>query len=281
MFLLSALAAYDFLTLTARLYHWSCFLLAIGVGVAFTRWASAREESVLRFARRTFMFAVAAWCIALFAVRGGIWLEEKRELASLPQASPGAPNVLVIVVDTLRADHLSSYGYARPTSPNIDRIAQQGTLFENAISACSWSLPSHVSLMTGLYQFQHGVTNVQPMPVFGSGAEFQGSAHPGGSLRAPRIPDRSFFREPYLVLARSWFRARLCALRRLFSFSCGHVGAHALWARVLAHLFVAFRPQQTKTSACAGWASIRCSISTMKAWDLTEARQVSVNAPPK
>jgi len=77
--------------------------------------------------------------------------------------------VLVIVVDTLRADHVSSYGYARPTTPNLDRIAQQGTLFENAVSTTSWSLPSHVSLLTGRYQFEHGVGNVQPAPWLGWG----------------------------------------------------------------------------------------------------------------
>jgi arylsulfatase A-like enzyme len=92
-------------------------------------------------------------------------------VAHLSAAAPGAPNVLVIVVDTLRADHVSSYGYARPTTPNLDRMAQQGVRFENAIAACSWSLPSHVSLLTGLYQFEHGVGSVQPEPWLGWGGK--------------------------------------------------------------------------------------------------------------
>ncbi|MGZ4733945.1 MAG: sulfatase, partial [Terriglobales bacterium] len=91
----------------------------------------------------------------------------RRAVAQLPPAAPGAPIVLVIVVDTLRADHVSSYGYARPTTPNLDRIARQGVLFENAISTSSWSLPSHVSLVTGRYLFEHGVGNVQPEPWLG------------------------------------------------------------------------------------------------------------------
>ncbi len=78
-----------------------------------------------------------------------------------------APNVLVIVIDTLRADHLASYGYSRLTSPTIDRMAKEGVLFENAIATCSWSFPSHVSLMTGRYQFEHGMGAVPRMPVFG------------------------------------------------------------------------------------------------------------------
>jgi len=66
------------------------------------------------------------------------------------------PNVLLIVIDTLRADHLASYGYARATSPNLDRLAAEGTLYENAISASSWTLPAHASLFTGLPVRDHG-----------------------------------------------------------------------------------------------------------------------------
>jgi len=227
-FLLSALAAYDFLTLTARLYHWSCFLLAIGVGVTFTRWASTREESVLRFARRTLVFAVTAWCVAFVAVRGGGWLKEKRELASLSQPSPGAPNVLVIVVDTLRADHLSSYGYARPTSPNIDHIAEQGTLFENAISTCSWSLPSHVSLITGLYQFQHGVTNVQPMSVFGSSVpSFKGALTLGEAF------EHHGYRTGAFSANRTWFSHDLGFGRGFIHFEDYFHSPADMWVRTL------------------------------------------------
>ncbi len=228
MFLLSALAAYDFLTLTARLYHWSCFLLAIGVGVAFTRWASAREETVLRLGRRTVIFAVAAWCVALLAVQGGRLIKEKRELAHLPQASSSTPNVLVIVVDTLRADHLSSYGYARSTSPNIDHIAQQGTVFENAISACSWSLPSHVSMITGLYQFQHGVTNVQPMPVFDSSApSFRGALTLGEAL------ERRGYRTGAFSANRTWFSHDLGFGRGFLHFEDYFHSPADMWVRTL------------------------------------------------
>src|SRR5579864_9798923 len=100
-------------------------------------------------------------------MKSGEWLNEHRQLANLPAARAGAPSVLVIVTDTLRADHLSGYGYSRPTTPNIDRIAREGVLFENAISACSWTLPSHASLVTARYPSDHGMENAQPMPWFG------------------------------------------------------------------------------------------------------------------
>ncbi len=71
--------------------------------------------------------------------------------------TPRPLNVVVIVLDTLRADALGCYGYARPTSPNIDRWASAAVLFENAQSAAPWTAPSLISLMTSLYPNVHGV----------------------------------------------------------------------------------------------------------------------------
>jgi len=66
-------------------------------------------------------------------------------------------NVILISLDTLRKDRLNCYGYGRPTSKNIDRLAENGVLFENAVSTASWTLPSHVSLFTSLYPPAHGI----------------------------------------------------------------------------------------------------------------------------
>ena len=65
------------------------------------------------------------------------------------------PNIVVIVWDTTRADHLSSYGYSRNTTPNVDQLAKSGVLFENAISASSWTLPATASMFTSLLPHQH------------------------------------------------------------------------------------------------------------------------------
>ncbi len=67
--------------------------------------------------------------------------------------------VVVISLDTLRADHLGSYGYERPTSPALDRFAQEGVVFERAYAQATWTLPSHMSLLTGLYPDSHGVVH--------------------------------------------------------------------------------------------------------------------------
>jgi arylsulfatase A-like enzyme len=71
----------------------------------------------------------------------------------------GAVNVVLISLDTLRADRLNCYGYrARVVSPNIDALARDGVLFEAHISAAPWTTPSHMSLLTSLYPTSHGVT---------------------------------------------------------------------------------------------------------------------------
>ncbi|MDY6856185.1 MAG: sulfatase [Thermodesulfobacteriota bacterium] len=70
---------------------------------------------------------------------------------SVRSKSVHRPNVFLILIDTLRADHLSCYGYKRSTSPNIDRLAEEGILFMKAISATPWTDPSVLALFTGLY----------------------------------------------------------------------------------------------------------------------------------
>jgi len=64
------------------------------------------------------------------------------------QNAPG-PNVLLVVLDTVRADHLSLHGYDRETSPNLSRLARRGITFKQARSTAPWTLPSHASMMTG------------------------------------------------------------------------------------------------------------------------------------
>ena len=68
-------------------------------------------------------------------------------------------NVLLITLDTTRADRLGCYGYAKAKTPNLDAIARNGILFENAYSQVPLTLPSHASIMTGLYPVAHGVHN--------------------------------------------------------------------------------------------------------------------------
>ena len=75
----------------------------------------------------------------------------------IPPLDPTSPNVVLITIDTLRADHVSTYGYSRETTPHIDALATEGALFEEAYSVSSTTLPSHASLFTSLYPDEHGV----------------------------------------------------------------------------------------------------------------------------
>jgi arylsulfatase A-like enzyme len=67
------------------------------------------------------------------------------------------PNIILIVMDAVRADHLSCYGYSVPTTPGLDEIAAKGLIFDRAFAAAPWTPPSHASLFTGTYPARHGV----------------------------------------------------------------------------------------------------------------------------
>ncbi len=69
------------------------------------------------------------------------------------------PNVLLIVIDTARADYLSCYGCPHPTTPTLDRLAAEGARFTTAISPAEWTVPSHASLFTGTFPSRHNAVN--------------------------------------------------------------------------------------------------------------------------
>jgi len=69
------------------------------------------------------------------------------------------PNIVLITLDTTRADHLGCYGYSKNTSPNIDKLAKNGILFRHAFTPVPLTLPSHCSILTGMYPSTHNVHN--------------------------------------------------------------------------------------------------------------------------
>jgi len=73
-----------------------------------------------------------------------------------PRADP-RPDVVLVVIDTLRKDHLPAYGYAKDTAPFLTRLASRGVVFDNAYTTAPWTAPATASLFTGRYPFQHGV----------------------------------------------------------------------------------------------------------------------------
>jgi len=71
-----------------------------------------------------------------------------------------ARGVILISLDTLRADHLGLYGYGRDTSPRLDALGRESLVFEHAFTTAAWTLPAHMSMLTGLHNHQHGVVGL-------------------------------------------------------------------------------------------------------------------------
>lgn len=142
------------LALYGRVHQWTLVILSLGVGVQLGRMAARRPSAVVRWAR---VFVLLAGVLVLVPAAGNPplqrWLE-RRESQRLPPARTGAPNVLLIILDTVRAASLSLYGNPRPTTPNFERLAPDGVVFEHAYSTAPWTLPSHASMFTGLYPHQ-------------------------------------------------------------------------------------------------------------------------------
>lgn len=94
-------------------------------------------------------WAAAGLGVAVLAALAVAWWGRGRAPAE-------RPDVIVLVWDTVRADHLSLYGYPRPTTPNLEALARRGVVFEQARSPGIWTLPSHASMFTGQWPETHG-----------------------------------------------------------------------------------------------------------------------------
>lgn len=97
-------------------------------------------------------WGAVGFVILLVALLGALVMARRQV-----QAQAGRPNVIFIVVDALRPDHLSGYGYERPTSPNLDAFMASGARFAEATSTSSWTYPSNAAMLTGLLPSHIGV----------------------------------------------------------------------------------------------------------------------------
>jgi len=136
---------------------YSILILALAVSAVVTRWVAGHALTARRVFRGSVRGVLSVTLLTFVIIDGGSWAREQIATRRLASADAAAPNILLVVIDALRADHLSSYGYSRQSSPAIDRLAAEGALFEQAFSTSSYTLPSHASLVTGQYPYQHGV----------------------------------------------------------------------------------------------------------------------------
>jgi arylsulfatase A-like enzyme len=161
--LLSTLGFFALLLIIQGLYASASGCLAVALSLQIVRWVKPDDPRL----RRTVRVGLPVLLVALAVL--GMWrynqvvFKEQRALASLPARPPGTPNVLLVVLDTVRADRLSLYGYQRATTPNLARLAGRGVVFGEARSAAPWTLPSHASMFTGRWPHELGVSGDRPL----------------------------------------------------------------------------------------------------------------------
>jgi arylsulfatase A-like enzyme len=142
---------------------WASLLLCGGLAIQSARLVGARRRVALGLVSRTTPWLVGALLAVMLAKFGGRAWSEHRAMAALAPPPGGARNVLLIVWDTVRAGNLSLYGYGRPTTPNLERLAGRGIRFDLAFATSSWTLPSHASLFTGRWPHELGVGWTTPL----------------------------------------------------------------------------------------------------------------------
>jgi arylsulfatase A-like enzyme len=124
-------------------------LIAVGGAVQLAHWVGRSETRALALVRRTLPWVLAG---VMIMAGGAVALRRLQRIhaeSTLPGAAPEARNVLLVIWDTVRGESLSLYGYDRPTTPNLERLGQEGAVYERAMSTAPWTLSSHASLFTG------------------------------------------------------------------------------------------------------------------------------------
>lgn len=140
----ATMVLFDFLLPFTEIGLFPAFMLAAGAGTVVSRRAVQVWERLPRLSIVTGSLLVAPVLL-------GTFIGNDRAPETSGGAPPGAPNVLLIILDTVRADELGVYGYTRPTTPAIDAFAQKSVVFESAIATAPWTLPSHAGIFTGQY----------------------------------------------------------------------------------------------------------------------------------
>ena len=161
--MLVAMVSFSFLSLFwGRLGRVSTVVLMAGVTVQGTRSLLAHQAGFARLVRRTLPWLFGLGLLGGAGINGWGWYRERAAVRSL-QGEGRSPNVLLLVLDTVRGMSLSLYGYSRQTTPALERFATKGVVFEEAYSTAPWTLPSIASMFTGRYPHEHGADWLTPL----------------------------------------------------------------------------------------------------------------------
>ena len=145
---LACLAALAFLLAFRELNPIASVLLALGVAARVVPLGRRIGPQFARLVRISLPVLVGLLLVLIVGRHAQLaWAEHLAAIRPVP--APGTPNVLMIVLDTVRAQSLSLYGYGRSTTPRLEALARSGVRFDNARSTAPWTLPSHASMFTG------------------------------------------------------------------------------------------------------------------------------------
>ncbi len=139
------------------LYAIAGMILACGLAWRMGCWLERRAAKFGRLVRVSFPALAVSQVVLTGVAYERVTSAEARALALLPPAKSGVPNVLLIVLDTVRAANLSLYGHHRPTTPNLERLARGGVVFTEARSTAPWTTPTHASIMIGRWPHELSV----------------------------------------------------------------------------------------------------------------------------
>ena len=149
LFVFLGMSSAAFLFLFTQVSTYALAVLAVGVGFQLSRVLGRKRSGLERLVLRTTPWMLGLVALLAAGMIGWSRWSERRGAAQLAAAPGGAPNVLLIILDTVRAANLSLYGYDRETTPNLKQFATGGVRFDQAFSTAPWTLPSHASLVTG------------------------------------------------------------------------------------------------------------------------------------
>ncbi len=148
---------------TPPLELYAVVVLSLGVGIQLARMLAPRQAACFRLIRWT----TPVLLLLILGIGGGIeWQRARLERAGLlaqPAADRNRPNVLLLVLDTVRSMNLSAYGYFRETTPTLARLGTEGARFEHAVSAAPWTLPSHAAMFTGRWLHEQSTGWKEPL----------------------------------------------------------------------------------------------------------------------
>ena len=145
-----------------RIYTSAWVLVSLGVAVCLVPIFGRHRTALESWLPWSFPFMLGLVFVLAGFVFGADWVARARE-SGRPLPPEHSPNVLLIVLDTVRADRLSLYGYKRPTTPNLERLSKRGVRFDNARATAPWTLASHASMFTGHWPREIGAQWMTPL----------------------------------------------------------------------------------------------------------------------